>query len=212
MSKFEISLELTGLKLSIKGEKDQIPQLAEAVNQLGGLLTPAASVAVAALPPVVVEAQPTPPTPPEEPTGRRSPKPAPKKRPQKEKAEDLINWKHDPGKWGNPVQQWGPGDKMLWLLLVLRTEANKQELTASEIYTTFNRYFKEAGALITKNATRELRKLKAQSPALIGETPEGTSSKWFLTQEGIKRAEKLVHDLLQPTPTLFKETGTGTAS
>ena len=57
MAKFEVEMELTGLKLKIKGEREDIPQISRNLGeQIAGLFQPAANIVQGQLPTKHVEA------------------------------------------------------------------------------------------------------------------------------------------------------------
>jgi hypothetical protein len=62
------------------------------------------------------------------------------------------------------------------------------------IAETFNANFREAELLSKQNMPRDLGKLKSRSPALVGSHDDASPITWFLTDEGVKEAVRLVDD------------------
>lgn len=105
-----------------------------------------------------------------------------------------VQWHHDPSKWGMPKQEWKAGQKVLWLLFVLKHEANKNELSSSEIADTFSTYFKQFGSLKKTSMPSILGALKKNDPTLIMDNVSKTPNTWYLSAEGEKAAEKIVKE------------------
>jgi hypothetical protein len=101
---------------------------------------------------------------------------------------------HDSEKWGAPQQGWTILDKTLWLLHVLAAGKGRESVSGPSIAATFNKLFRQSGTVHPPLVTRELGKSKIANPALVGEDSSAEPSNWFLTNEGIKRAEQLVSD------------------
>lgn len=114
------------------------------------------------------------------------------------KNDNVISWNHDPAKWGNPLQSWNTASKAIWLLRVVGAEAGITELSAPTIRDTFNRHFRQSGAIRGNNISRDLGKLKTESLPKLGEDTTKDPSVWYLTHEGEKRAMELVAEALKP--------------
>jgi hypothetical protein len=111
MSKFRMKLKVQGLELEIEGSREDASLLSRNIGQqMAGLLQPAGMVLdghthpastlenVIALPPVRK-------------TRRRRNGAASN---SSADAPTIINFKHDPAKFGNPRQEWKTADKALW--------------------------------------------------------------------------------------------------
>jgi hypothetical protein len=193
MSKFRVSLKLTGLELMIEGTRDDVPAMAQAVgHQMAGLLSGGATV---------IEAEPHIINAPELPVqDTMSPRRKPSKRSARagtnggsgsddQSVAEILNWKHDPAKWGTPDQKWTTNIKALWLLYVVSKELTVDELSSRAIANTFNKHLRQAGLLRVGNISRDLGRLKGMHPAWVGENTTVSPSCWFLTHEGTRQAE-----------------------
>jgi hypothetical protein len=204
MAKFEVKLKLTGLELEIKGEREDIPRLTSSLSeQIAGALRPTALIAQAKEPEVVHNGTVDYAHPKDSAETKRRRKPARQHRAKDGDAADtaaVLDWVHDPAKWGSPQQGWSVAEKSLWLLHVVAGEKQLAVLSGPSIAATFNRHFRQAGPVHPPLVTRELGKLKSVSPALVGEDTTVDPSTWFLTQEGSKRAEELVNQAKGTNP------------
>jgi hypothetical protein len=164
MSKLEIEFELTGLKLKIKGEREDVPAAVAAIQrQLGTMMQATGAIAngngqapVVDLPaPRVLEART------EEPSnrGKRGPRKASGGVRPKVAA---IDFKHDAEKYGFPKQDWSTAKKAMWLLYIL-TDAGQAEASASQVADTFNKHFKTFGSILSANVLRDLAKEKGKT-------------------------------------------------
>ena len=202
MAKFEIEFELTGLKLKIRGERDDIPNISQNIGQqVAGLFSPAAKIVEGGVSPGV----------PNQARLVEAVRPVERvKRGKKKTAaaeggdtSPRIAWTHDPNKWGTARQGWKAREKIIYLMYVVTQETQAKELTAPQIVQAFNDQFRQAGPLDPKNMSRDLGGLKDR--LLVGETVGDALSVWFLTEAGIKEAQRLVGlakspDLLTPEP------------
>lgn len=103
-----------------------------------------------------------------------------------------ASWKHDPGKWGMPLQQWTTPSKAIWLLHVIAGTTERSEFTASEVASTFNKHFKQSGAIRPQNVARDLGTLKGKGGKDVPVAEHG--GKWYLTTAGQARAGQLVSE------------------
>jgi hypothetical protein len=190
MATFEMEIELTGLKFKIKGDKPEMQQqmageLAKVISSVVEPVMRAASnpgevpaLTAASTPPAqVIAASP--------PRARRA---KAQRAPAGEKADAGPQWRHDPVKWGPPLQAWKTPEKVIWLLRVAEAEVNRAELATGELAHSFNSMFKESGQIFTKNLPRDLKKSKRD--ALISQDPN--TQKWYLTSNGKTLADKLI--------------------
>ena len=47
--------------------------------------------------------------------------------------ESAVNWRHDPTKYGSPLQSWKSAQKAIWTLYVVESEAGVKEMSGSRI-------------------------------------------------------------------------------
>lgn len=194
MGKFEVELELQGLKVRMRGERQEIPMLAANLrDQLAGMFEPVANVADGTAPkkrventaPHIEHAEPTP-----SPQRRRT------KRPSQlngtTQSTQAIDWVNDPEKWGSPRQEWTTLKKSIWLLYVAREAAGAGELSSGQIAATFNKHFREAKPIRPQNVTRDLRNAKGGVDSLVSENTTKHPSTWFLTNAGRAQAQRLI--------------------
>lgn len=202
MAKFKISLKLQSLEVNIEGEREDIPAISRALSQqLTGLIAPSVATASSshdgddstqtAVPRQAVELV-------EEVKRKSAKKRAPSKRsvPSSESVESVVDWRHDPIKYGNPSQAWSTANKALWLLYVVGEAADVKELAAKRIADTFNKHFRQSKTITVFNVSRDLGKLKGKAPAAVGEDTTKDPSNWYLTTEGIRVAQGFVAEAL----------------
>ena len=195
MARYRIRLKVQGLEVEVDGTRDDAPIIAHNLSrQFAGLLEPAAQIAEGEVEgngdggtPSVATAEPIIRTRPSRRAARRA---APARAGAEAKTE--LAWKHDPTKWGGPQQGWSAADKAIWLVYVSGQETQVKDMSTSMLASAFNKMFREAGMIRAGNLPRDLGRLKAQAPALVGEDTTKTPSTWFLTNEGTRRAEELV--------------------
>ncbi|MEO1009254.1 MAG: hypothetical protein AAFX79_11870 [Planctomycetota bacterium] len=195
MSTFKVKLEVQGFKLEVEGERDDIPLIAENIGrQFTSALEPAANIAEG--------------TPPRRPIANTAPataqspsKPRRKRnRPATASAsENILNWDHNPERWGNPLQTWTTAEKSIWLLYVLEHELGRTAVAGPVLAATFNQHFKQAKTVHPPNVTRDLGKIKTGSNSDVGEDTTTSPSEWYLTSSGKKRAVKLIEQALGGT-------------
>jgi hypothetical protein len=193
MGKYEIEMELTGFRLKVRGERDDLPIITENLQQqVTGLIAPAINIAAGQLPhsreiaPAVTVIE-------SSPKAKRAGRSRRSTSTNGEASKTVvINWDHDPNKWGVPKQAWKAWQKVAWLLYVVSEECNANELSASMIVETFNTHFRQSGLLKQSNMTTQLGRMKQSSPALIGDHATKNPITWFLTETGIQEAKKMV--------------------
>lgn len=193
MGKFRVRLKVQGLEVEIDGERPDLPAITGAVSQqLSGLILPAAVLTGAETPTeTIIEG--------EVEGGKSKPKPARKPRSGSrsfgESSGQPIEFRHEPAKYGNPLQSWNYTQKAVWLLAVLKGILDTKEASTSQLAATFNDQFKQAGVVRPPNLARYLGEAKVQNPSPIGEH----NGVWFLTQEGERMAKELIQSVLNPT-------------
>jgi hypothetical protein len=191
MGKFEVEMVLTGFKLKIRGERDDMPVIKRNLEQqMAGLLSPAANIAQSRLPPNTIDADIV------HRDGSGRPKKASRVRrtgpANGEPRSTALDFHHDFDQFGVPSQTWPAGKKILWLLYIASREAQATELSGPVIAETFNKHFRQSGMLKKSNMPRDLRILKQKNPGLVGDNANGSPINWFLTTEGEKEAAGLV--------------------
>lgn len=198
MSRFEIEMELQALKIRIKGDREEAASISHNIGQqMTSLLQPIAGIIEGEMAPA--PASPT--------TVNGTPIQSPAKRTRRHRQSSgaatagepsaAINFAHDPEKFGYPRQQWKAAQKAIWLLYVVQQTLDNAELSAHSIAETFNRHFKQAGAIRRPNVQRDLGRLKTvDKPTPLGEDTTKSPSLWYLTDEGKKRGQSLVAEAL----------------
>ena len=204
MAKFEVEMELQGFKLRVKGERSEdIPRISgEIGKQLAGMLQPPAHLLQEPIRKHVdAIIQPSGDDHNAGGTGRA-------KGGRRRKASSnngsspvpLITWQHDPAKWGTPKQGWTEGNKTLWLLYVMKSEIGLTEVGGPTVADIFNSKFKHFGPLRKSNIPRAFGRLKTNDPALVMDDTTKTPIAWYLTDAGLKEAERLVQEAKTPEP------------
>ncbi|MEM7628950.1 MAG: hypothetical protein AAF356_05960 [Planctomycetota bacterium] len=197
MAKFKMRMKLEGFELDIEGEREAIPTIAQNIGeQFSGLLAPAANIVEGEPPKKLVanDAQ-----------AAQAAEPKPAKRKKRSSGggragaaasaadeSNVLNWQHNPEKWGNPLQSWTTAEKSIWLLYVIEKELNRTAVPAKQIVGTFNHHFKQAKTVHPPNVTRDLGGLRSGANSEVGEDSTKSPSEWFLTNAGKTRAERLV--------------------
>lgn len=198
--KFKLGeITIKGVELEIEDDLDRASAAFGALqSQLAGAVQPAISKAlVAASGPILetsVNGQPTaaPTAPNAKRTRRRgvgsvSPKPTE----GLSSSEESFTLIHDPEKFGNPSQSWNTLNKSIWLLWVVEQALGKKEMTAYQLTSTFNKYFREFGTIRTNNVSRDLGVSRTKSPPLVGVDPNKNPQVWFLYDAGKTYAKRL---------------------
>jgi hypothetical protein len=197
MNKFKFSFKVKELELQVEGTRDDVDTISNSIGQqFKNLIQPAGALG---------EGQSKSTTEITEEAVLTEVKTVPrKKRSQSngasagrtEKAKP-IDFKNDPVKYGSPVQTWTTLEKSLWLLYVLQTEVNLSEVNATELAETFNKHFKQQGTIRASNISRDFGNQKAGNKATVGENTTLSPTKWYLTDEGSKYAQRLIQSLKQ---------------
>jgi hypothetical protein len=199
MARTEFEIEITGLKIRYRGDREDVRRITGAIqNQFGDILSTPAILSDGRTNGHVVDghiaASPEQKLAEGKKDRRRSNgnrRPAEKGRTSNGQTR-AIAWSHDPSKWGNPKQEWNPTKKSLWLLYVVENAADIKDLTASEIAKTFNQHCRESGAITGSNVSRDLKGAKLKQPALVQNDTSKEPPPWYLTSAGKTEAEKLV--------------------
>lgn len=198
MSKFKIKMKLQGFELEIEGSREDVPLITQNLaEQFAGLIKPSAAILEGE---VLSNSGQT------ASIGiQQSASQVPKKRAKRTltvkadsstNGQSVIDWKHNSEKYGMPNQNWSASNKYLWTLYVIGEETSTKEVPAITIANTFNKHFKQFGALIVNNAKRDMGTLKTKKPSLASEDTTQTPSAWYLTESGSKAAQKLIAESL----------------
>jgi hypothetical protein len=199
MSKFRIRLKVTGFELEIEGNREDAAIIGKNIGeQMASMIAPGLNVVEGevAMDRTATQNLPLIGTPP-----KKNKKPASRNQSVTSNKEEqpLVQFRNDAGKYGTPTQKWNTLEKALWFLYVADKEANSNELSASQIGQSFNAMFKQAKKISPSNVSRDLGRAKVANPSLVGDDSTATPAKWFLTEEGIKIAQKLISDSLSPS-------------
>jgi hypothetical protein len=201
MSKFRIKMKLQGFELEVEGTREDVPAITRNLGQqLSSLMQPSGAILEGrVLHTAQQSAQLSSPTVNAEvPRKRRGRKNAAlAANGNGEGVEEPIDWRHQTEKFGLPKQAWKTSDKAIWLIHVVSTETDVKELSGRRITDTFNKHFRQAGAVTTSNVNRDLGVLKVRkTPSPIAEDTTQAPPRWYLTEEGQRRANELVADAL----------------
>lgn len=196
MSRFKMEFELQGLKVKIEGSREDASLITQNLGgQIAGVLQPMAQIIDGSTSTLDgdIEAS-TADVPPKKARKRRQPSVSYSVSKDDSAA---LDFPISPEKFGVPRQAWKTADKALWLIYVLKESNKGDQHTTRTIVETFNKHFKQSGKITTSNVTRDLGRLKAnERPAPVGEDSTKEPSTWYLTEEGQKRAQKLVGSAL----------------
>lgn len=198
MHKFKVKLKIEKFELEVEGSRDDIQLIAQNVSQqVAGMLAPAAGIVDGS---GAIDVEATPDIAHQEEVNN---KPKRKRRngsarriPTLPNDEIVFDWRHDPGRWGSPQQDWNTTKKAIWILYVVEHELSKTEMSGSQIAATFNKHFRQAGAVHPPNVTRDLGKAKQKAPAIVGEDTSISPSQWYLTDKGKSFAQELIAEAL----------------
>jgi hypothetical protein len=184
MSKFRVKVELQGLKFEIEGDREIGSTIAQNVaNQIANVMQPAALLEAPKNGQnghghVVVDAAPG------IPVRKRRKSPAKSGGSADGDGAPVVNWNHDPTKWGAPLQTWKQPQKINWLLHVVEQETGKKDLAPAEMVDIFRLKFRDAGLLHRGNIPKNL----GNNPEFFG----SVDGRWFLKQGGKDAAANLI--------------------
>ncbi len=180
MSKLEIEFEITGLKLRIKGDSDDVVAKVAAVQrQVQGVIQAVGAIADGATGATteslshqngagakLLDVAPEPAAS----NGTRA-KRAPRKNAGTRQRAEAIDFKHDADQYGFPKQDWNTAQKAMWLLHILAVQADQNECSGAVIAATFNKHFKSFGSIHAPNVHRDLGKEKGLLSRICGLIP-----------------------------------------
>lgn len=197
-AKFKVTLKLQGLELEVEGSREDIPLLTKNVGaQIAGMLMPATNMVEGKAPAlpgreaidgVARAVQPPSPT---RRTRTRRPASTGDGHTNGKASADIV-WEHDANTWGTPLQTWKAVDKAVWLLYVAKQSNAASEMTVPQMVTTFDRLFRTSGRLNRGNIARDFQALNSEPPPKVHTNGTVNPPTWYLTDAGIKHAEKLV--------------------
>lgn len=191
MNRIEFELEITGVKLKIKGTKEDVNTISGSIGrQLQGLAHPAAVLGDSRdnNNPEDTEITVLPTNNPNKKRGTRRPK----QNPDSKNQEIAIDFRHEPEKYGNPAQKWTTAIKSIWLLYVVKNITQIDGMTSLQIKETFNKNFRQAKTITTTNISRDLGRSKVSANSLVGEDTSKNPHVWYLTDEGNKHVQSLI--------------------
>lgn len=182
-SNFEVTFELQGLKIHVKGDREIAPAIANNVGrQFASVLSPAG----------LIEA----PKNSHDAGAKIIEAPAPSSRGKRKKGARSVSaeadsaapvtWTHDIDRWGSPVQSWKTLQKSAWLLYVVEQAVGKKDLSSTEIADIYQANFRDAGPPRPSNIARDL----AKESSLFGDE----NGRFYLKQAGKDAAAKLVDE------------------
>lgn len=193
MSKLKFTFKIKELELQVEGTREEVATITNSIGQqFQGMMRPTGLMGEPQLPQTplqitedgeITEIK-------NSPRKRKTSGSQPKG--EKAKAFDFLN---DPAKYGAPLQSWSALEKAIWLLYVVQNILKITELSAGEIGETFNKHFKQLGKIRSSNISRDFGSKKAGGKAIVGENSTVFPAKWYLTEEGVKMAQKLIQGL-----------------
>jgi len=208
MSNIDFEFELTGLKIKIKGDGEDVSgKVAQLQRQVHSLMSTIGALAQGTASPSphpnvhengagqLLDATQTRPVL-ENPASlngsrrrrqRRNPSGAPKQ------TAEAIDFKHDAEKYGFPKQIWTTSQKAMWMIFVLGEHGDEKEFSASVIAATFNKHFKSFGTIRMQNVLRDLGKEKGKSGAVNSDASQDPM-KWYLLDAGKKLIPALIEE------------------
>jgi len=195
VSKFRVKLKMQAFELEIEGNREDAALIGRSIgDQISSVIAPSANI---------VEGDFTSTRPPSAPAialVEESPKRKASRRSRStasssgENNVSAIEFRNDASLYATPTQQWKTAEKALWLLYVVKETTNHSELSTSQIVNTFNTHFRQAKTITSSNVSRDLGKLKVSTPSLVGEDATKSPAVWYLTEEGVRKAQSLIAD------------------
>lgn len=195
--RFELGeIKIAGLKLEIDDELDAATTAFRAAQQLvAGAIQPAFAQALVNGDAKVINGNTG--APEGEPAKLSPSRKAPVRRNRIASSSDPAKvpaFTHDPDKYGNPATTWKVAQKAIWTLWAIQESGGVQEMTATQIADTFNKYFREFRVISPSNVSRDLGSERKKNPPTVGSNPD--SGTWYLLEAGKTAAKALAH----PTP------------
>jgi hypothetical protein len=201
VAKFHIKLKVQGLELEVEGSREDMPVIRRALTQqVAGLFQPGTHIVDGETSTETLGASAAQTTEAVKHKGRK-PRSTSVAGSGADVKEPAVDWIHDSGKHGSPLQIWSNTKKAIWLLYVVSKQADVSELSCGRITATFNKHFRQAGQVNRGNLYRDLGKAKSATKGrrgLVSEDTTKTPPTWFLTEAGTKMAEGLVVEALGP--------------
>jgi hypothetical protein len=200
MPKLEIEFEITGVKLRIKGEsEDVVARATDVQRRLQGAMQSLSAVGEGAmgaatpqpsplhLPPAVIGSD-----------GNGGPaairtRRAGVRRGGGRSGGEAIELTHDAEKYGFPREDWNTATKAMWLLYIIEKQATRQEASAPVIAETFNKYFRRFKAIRANLVARDLANTQARSGTVANNANESPQT-WYLLDSGKKEVEAKIKE------------------
>jgi hypothetical protein len=196
MNKLKFTFKIKELELQVEGTREEVNTITNSIGQqFQGLIRPTGATGEQTSQPPLQITEDGEITEVKTPAKRRKNAGA---QPKAEKAK-AYDFKNDPSKYSSPLQSWTGLEKAVWLVYVVHNELSIMELSAGEIGETFNKHFKQQGKIRPSNIARDFGKQKAGAKAIVGENSTVSPTKWYLTEEGNKMAQKLIQNLKNGT-------------
>ena len=197
MSKFRMKLKLQGFELEIEGNREDASVIGRSVGeQISGMLSPSLSIVEGEFTSNRSQAEPAVPLL-DGTAKRRSQRRTKSASTAENNSTQAVEFRNDPSKYATPTQQWSTAEKAIWVLYVVKELAQVSELS-TQIVKTFNTHFRQAKTVTHSNVSRDLGKLKVSSPSLVGEDATKSPAVWFLTEEGVRKAQTLIAEARVP--------------
>ncbi|MHC4043879.1 hypothetical protein [Bradyrhizobium sp. 23AC] len=195
-----MKLKLQGFELEIEGNREDASVIGRSIgDQISGMLSPSLNILDGDIAPSRSPASSAPllDVSPKRRTSRKPTRPA-SSGGDGNGTTSVVDFRNDPSKFATPTQQWSTTEKAIWLLYVLKEVSQVSELSAGQIAKTFNTHFRQAKTISHSNVLRDFGKLKVSSPSLVGEDATKSPSMWFLTDEGIRKAQSIIAEAQAP--------------
>jgi len=196
MAKLEVEFEITGFKLRIKGESDDVAaRVTDVQRKMQGAFQALGGVGDGAIFPNT----PTPlpviqlPSGNGDGNGTAAAGTTRTRRPRRTPtslrvAVEAIELKHDAETYGFPSEDWNTATKSMWLLYIAEKQATKTELSAPIIAETFNKHFRRFGAIRQNNVGRDLSNTQAKNHTVANNANVDPQT-WYLLDSGKKEIE-----------------------
>ncbi len=214
MPKLEVEFEITGFKLRIKGESEDVAaRVIDVQRKMQGAFQALGTVADGAISPNTPV--PRPPQLPTLPNGDGSSNGAaaaasPSRRTRRgsgatpRTVSTAIELTHDAQTYGFPREDWNTATKAMWLLYILEKQASVQEASAPVIAETFNKYFRRFKAIRPNLVARDLASAQTKG-GTVGNNANVHPQAWYLLDSGKKEIEAKIREAAnsataQPAP------------
>ncbi len=208
MAKLEVEFEITGFKLRIKGESEDVAaRVSDVQRKMQGAFQALGSVGDGAISPNTPAPLPLIQLPAANGNGNGAGASGTTTRARRARrtstsprvAADAIELKHDAETYGFPSEDWNTATKSMWLLYIAEKQAEKTELSAPVIAETFNKYFRRFGAIRQNNVGRDLSNTQAKNRTVANNANVDPQT-WYLLDSGKKEIEGKIKDSTAKPP------------